>query len=101
MRAAILAILLAISSTAMAGNYRYYYGNYYYYPQTIHEKIVIPVREVKLAEVKGLRILQDLNGKNYVEVDGKIVSLDSTNINEIITQSKENDKIVIERIYTR
>jgi hypothetical protein len=112
MKIVAILVLSLIPSIVFArnGNQRYYYPTYYYptYNRVItQEKYIIPVREVKFPEVKGLRVLEDSEGKQYYELDGKLYlktnTLSKENVivdgygSETTTTKVENDKIIVER----
>lgn len=74
----------------------YYPQYYYYYPHVVQEHYEIPVREQKIAEVKGLRVLTTDTGNKYYELNGKLFSSPPKVIEEV-TESKQNNKIIIDR----
>ena len=78
----------------------YYYPQYYYqYPQLVQEKYVIPVREEKYAEVKGLQILEDKDKIKFIVVNGKIYGIENwqEKVIEDLKESKNKDSIIIEK----
>ena len=80
MRIGILAIfmILMLTSPSLAigrrlfSSNQHYYPQYYVLPQQVQERYVIPLREVKFKEVKGLQIVELPNGHQYYDIHGKL-----------------------------
>lgn len=108
MRILVFCLIMGMVSTSFGfGGRRFsqpthYYPQYYYQPQTYTEKIVIPVREQKIAEVANLKVFEDNAGLKWIVIDGKIYSRDNWQQKyfEDLKERKENNKITIEKQIT-
>ena len=63
-------------------------------------KIIVPARIETYSEVSGLRLLQDLQGQKFVEVNGRIISLPSQ-VTEITKEILEKNRIIIDQTITQ
>jgi hypothetical protein len=101
---AILLLLLATPAFAFGRRPVYnttYYPTYYYAPRVvIQEKYSIPIRELKYAEVAGLKIIEDSDGVQYMIVNGNPIKL-SSKVIENISEKRQDNKIIIERTITQ
>ena len=63
-------------------------------------KIIVPTRVETYSEVKGLRLLEDLTGQKFIEINGRIINL-PPRITEDTKEVIQNNKIVVEQTVTQ
>lgn len=64
-------------------------------PVVIQSTVIIPTRQTVYPEIKGLRLVEDIQGNKYYEINGKIISVNS--ITQITTESIKNGSVTVEK----